>query len=62
MARADGTYAEAEKAAVARAAALLGVEQATVKSIEAATCGPSAPVPMTPSRTATTSWASSATI
>lgn len=35
VSRADGTYAAAEKAAVAKAAALLGVEPATVKSIEA---------------------------
>jgi uncharacterized tellurite resistance protein B-like protein len=35
VARADGTYAEAEKAAVAKAAQLLGVDEAIVKSIEA---------------------------
>lgn len=35
IARADGTYADAEKAAVAKAAGLLGVDRATVRSIEA---------------------------
>jgi uncharacterized tellurite resistance protein B-like protein len=35
ISRADGTYADAEKAAVAKAAGLIGVDQDTVKSLEA---------------------------
>jgi tellurite resistance protein len=35
LSRADGHYAAAEKEAVAKVAKLLGVDQATVKSIEA---------------------------
>lgn len=35
LARADGTYAAAEKAAVAKAATIVGVDKATVATIEA---------------------------